>query len=261
MLMPIFSPDLFRGQTALITGGGSGIGFAIAEELGSLGAKVIIAARTTERLENAIEKLHFQSIEAVAYPVNIRDEHDVASLFQKIEQNHGLPNILVNNAGGQFSSPALDITANGFRSVVDLNLNGTWNMSVAFAKSLIKSGIEGRIINIVLGLSSGIPGMVHAAASRAGVINMSKTLAYEWASHGIIVNNVAPGTIETAGLENYDSDNLIAQLNKQPIKRMGTPREVATAVAFLASPAGSYITGTTIELDGGEHLTGVSPQC
>lgn len=261
MIMPIFSPNLFRGQTALVTGGGSGIGFAIAEELGSLGAKLIIAARTTERLDQAIEKLHAQGIEAVAYPVNIRDEHDVASLFQKIEQNHALPNILVNNAGGQFSSPALDITANGFRSVVDLNLNGTWNMSVAFAKNLIKAGIEGRIINIVLGLNSGIPGMVHAAASRAGVINMGKTLAYEWAEHGINVNNIAPGTIETAGLENYDSSNLALQLEKQPIKRMGTSREVATAVAFLASPAGSYITGTTIELDGGEHLTGVSPQC
>lgn len=250
----IFAPDLFRGQTALVTGGGTGIGFAIARELGRLGAKVVLAARTLEALEKAVARLRDQAVDAHLHPVNIRKEDEVAALFDALEKNHGLPDILINNAGGQFESPALEISANGFRAVIDLNLNGTWHMTSAFAKRAVAKERGGRIVNIVLVTGRGTPGMVHGGASRAGVINMTRTLAREWAPFGITVNAIAPGTIETEGLAQYDPARLEADIARLPIKRMGSPREVALAAAYLVSPAGDYVTGTTLLVDGGEHL-------
>ncbi len=256
----IFRPGLFAGQTVLVTGGGSGIGFTIARLFGRLGARVAIAARTVERLDTAIARLGEEGIEARALPVNIRSEQEVEALFAALEADWGVPDVLVNNAGGQFAAPALEISANGFRSVVDLNLNGTWHMCSAYGRRLAAAGRGGRIVNIVLALESGIPGMAHAAAARAGVVNLSKTLAYEWGPLGVTVNAVAPGTVATEGLANYDADALARQTAKLPIRRMAEPEEVAQAVAWLASPAASFITGICLPLDGGEHLTGASPQ-
>ncbi len=256
----VFAPNLLIDQTALITGGGTGIGLAIAHTLGQLGARILIAGRTEDTLQNAVTQLQEAQIDADYRLLNIRDNGVVTQLFSDLESNQVGVDILVNNAGGQFSAPALDISANGFRAVVDLNLQGTWQMSAAFAHHLLRRHAPGNIINIVLCLESGIPGMVHASAARAGVVNMTKTLAYEWAEHGIRVNAIAPGTIETGGLDNYDTDNLQRQIHKLPIKRMGQPEEVGQCVAFLASPTASYITGTTLPVDGGEHLTGASPQ-
>lgn len=257
----VFKPELFKGKTALVTGGGSGIGLAIAQTLGSLGARVVIAARNTERLEDASKLLSGEGIDVRCREVNIRDNASVESLFQSLQNDAINVDILINNAGGQFSSPALDISPNGFRSVVDLNLQGTFQMSQAFAKQCIEQKIAGNIINIVLCQESGLPGMAHAAAARAGVVNLTKTLAWEWAEHQIRVNAIAPGTIKTSGLENYDQDNLQAGINKLLIKRMGEPEEVGQSVAFLASPAAAFITGICLAQDGGEHLTGASPQC
>ncbi|MEI3613385.1 SDR family oxidoreductase [Pseudogracilibacillus sp. SO30301A] len=256
----VFIADLFKGKRALITGGGTGIGFAIAELLGSLGAHVIIAARTVEKLENATQQLREKNIKVDYLPVNIRDETEVEELFKKIFSKWETLDFLINNAGGQFAAPAKEISHGGFRAVVDLNLQGTWHMSSTFAKKLIVKGSEGRIINIVLCLKSGMPGMVHAAAARAGVMNMTKTLAYEWGSQGITVNTIAPGTIQTDGLEQYDEKHLQKSIEELPINRMGTANEVAHAVAYLLSPAGSYFTGTTLEIDGGEHLLGARSQ-
>ncbi|MGO4889421.1 SDR family oxidoreductase [Anaerobacillus sp. MEB173] len=258
--LSVFAPNIFKGKCVLISGGGSGIGFAIAEELGKLGARVILSARDVERLERAAFKLKEKNIEAYYYPVNIREEHEVISLFKTAFEKLGGVDFLVNNAGGQFAAPALDVSANGFRSVVDLNLQGTWHMSSIFARHLIEENRAGKMINIVLCLKSGIPGMVHASAARAGVVNMTKTLAYEWGPYNINVNAIAPGTIETGGLENYNSENLDKTIRSLPIKRMGTPNEVATAISYLLSPAGDFITGTTLEIDGGEHLIGAQSQ-
>lgn len=256
----VFAPGIFAGKSALITGGGTGIGFAVARLLGKLGAHVILAARTVATLEKAVTELQQENINADYAPVNIRDEQDVKALFDSILTKRGRCDFLINNAGGQFTAQALDISANGFRSVVDLNLQGTWHMSSAFARMAVEKGISGRMINIVLCLQSGIPGMVHAGAARAGVINITKTLAYEWGKHGILVNAIAPGTIATSGLEQYDADEMQQGVNRLPVSRMGKAGEVAAACAYLLSTAGSYITGTTLEIDGGEHLLGASGQ-
>ncbi|MEH7123067.1 MULTISPECIES: SDR family oxidoreductase [unclassified Bacillus (in: firmicutes)] len=252
----IFAPKLFEGKTAIISGGATGIGFAIARELGQLGAHVILASRTIERLQNAVDDLRKEGIKADSHPVNIRNEQEVKDLFDTVTEQWGTVDFLINNAGGQFAAPALNLSLNGFKSVVDLNLHGTWLMSSAFAHHLTDNNKNGRIINIVLCLASGIPGMVHASAARAGVVNMTKTLASEWGPYGITVNAVAPGIIDTSGLENYESQNMDNLVNRLPIKRMGTPHELATAVTYLLSPGGDFITGITLEVDGGEHLTG-----
>ncbi|MEJ9233176.1 SDR family oxidoreductase [Peribacillus butanolivorans] len=252
----IFAPKLFEGKTAIISGGATGIGFAIARELGQLGARVILASRTIERLDHAVEELRKDGIKANSHPVNIRNEQEVNVLFDTVTEQWGTVDFLINNAGGQFAAPALNLSLNGFKSVVDLNLHGTWLMSSAFAHHLTDNNKKGRIINIVLCLASGIPGMVHSSAARAGVVNMTKTLASEWGPYGITVNAVAPGIIDTSGLENYESQNMDNLVNRLPIKRTGTSHEVATAVTYLLSPGGDFITGITLEVDGGEHLTG-----
>jgi peroxisomal trans-2-enoyl-CoA reductase len=250
----IFAAGLLVGHTALVTGGATGIGFAIAEQLGMLGASVVIASRNAERLAAASISLTNAGVEAKWQSVDIRNETQVAALFDILADRGRLPDILVNSAGGQFAAPALRISPNGFRAVIDLNLAGTWHMSSAFAARRIAQGGGGRVINIVLSIAGGSPGYAHAGAARAGVINLTKTLAIEWAPHGLTVNAVAPGTIRTSGLAQYDPDAITAAIDALPIKRMGEPAEVAQAVAFLASPAGDYITGTVLFVDGGKQL-------
>jgi NAD(P)-dependent dehydrogenase (short-subunit alcohol dehydrogenase family) len=254
--LPVFAPNLLDGKLALITGGGTGIGFATARELGSLGARVILAARDFERLEKAAGVLEAEGIEAHVHAVNIRDEKQVEALFEAVVEQHGLPDILVNNSGGQFEAPAVKISANGFRSVVDLNLNGTWHMTSAFGRRLLEAGKPGDIVNIAIVVNNGAPGYAHAAAARAGVINLTKTLAREWGKFGIRINAIAGGTIDTPGLEQYDRAALDAAIKKLPIERAGTAREMALAVVYLVSPAGAYTTGSTLDVDGGEHMGG-----
>lgn len=257
----IFQPALLAGQTAVISGGGTGIGLAIARQLGSIGARVALCAKDVDELAAAAARLRDEGIDARPFFVNIRDEAAVAALFEQLTECGWPADILVNNAGGQFASPALDISANGFRAVVDLNLTGSWLMSVAFARQFIAAGKRsGSIVSIVLAQESGIPGMVHAAAARSGVANMMKTLAYEWGPLGLTANAIAPGTVDTEALARYDRSTLDATAARLPIARMAQREEVAQAVAYLVSPAARFITGTTLQIDGGEHLVGVQPQ-
>lgn len=256
----IFQPRLFSGKTVLVTGGGSGIGYAIALLFGQLDARVILAARDLERLEDARKELMERGIECEVSSLNIRDEVAVQAFYATLAAQNMVPDILVNNAGGQFTAPALDISANGFRSVMELNLLGTFNMCKGLAQLAEQHPAERSIVNIVLCQEQGIPGMAHAAASRAGVVNLAKTLAWEWAPLHLRVNSIAPGTVRTSGLDNYDAENLQQALEKLPIKRMAEPSEVAQAVVYLASPAAGFITGINLQLDGGEHLTGATPQ-
>ncbi|MGY4509503.1 SDR family oxidoreductase [Bradyrhizobium sp. USDA 3650] len=250
----VFASKLFAGRVALVTGGGSGIGFAIAEQLGELGASVIIVSRSAERLAAAAHRLQTKGIAVDVQTVDIRDEQNVEAAFDSLSERGLIPDVLVNNAGGQFEAAALGISANGFRAVVDLNLTGTWHVSRAFAGRLIAAGGRGRIINIVLSIAGGLPGYAHSAAARAGVISLTETLASEWAPYNITVNAIAPGTIRTSGLAQYNPAQIEAGIDILPIRRMGEPEEVAEAVAYLASPAGDYITGTVLFVDGGKHL-------
>jgi NAD(P)-dependent dehydrogenase (short-subunit alcohol dehydrogenase family) len=252
---PVFAPGLFAGRHLLVTGGGTGIGFAIAREFALLGARVTIAARTESKLQSAADELVAQRADAAWYKVNIRDEAQVEKLFDDVTRDRGLPDFLVNNAGGQFAAAALDISANGFRAVTDLNLQGTWQMCRAFARRATAANCGGRIVNIVFSDIEGAPRFAHAAAARAGVVNLTKTLAMEWARRGILVNAVGPGTIDTEAIQQYAAEDSGRDVAGLPVPRLGTPREVALAVAYLCSPAGDYITGTVLVVDGGAALT------
>ncbi len=253
----IFRPDLLRGRTILVTGGGTGIGRVIAHELAALGAHVILAARRREPLEETADEIAAAGGSAALYQVNIRREDEVERLFEALAADHHRLDGLVNNAGGQFPSPAETISQKGWHAVIETNLTGTFLMCrAAFHHGLSRTG--GSIVNIVAEMWRGFPGMAHTGAARAGVVNLTRTLAVEWASHGIRVNAVAPGIIEGDGLTRYDPTFVEPFITRAradvPLKRLGTESEVSAAVAFLLSPAAAYITGETIRVDGGGSL-------
>ena len=247
--------------TALITGGGTGIGFATARLLGRCGARVVIAARRTEVLEAAAHLLEAEGVVAYWHPLNTRDLDSVNALYGWLAAEELLPDVLVNNAGGQFPAKALDISPNGFRVVMDLNVQGNWHMSQGFAKRIVEAGRPGRIVNIVFGHTGPIPYFAHAQAARAAIVNLTKTLALELGRKGILVNAVGPGAIRTEALAAYSAgQGWRDSTARLPVTRMGSPMEVAAAVAFLCSPAGAYITGCLLPVDGGDALAGPDPQ-
>jgi citronellol/citronellal dehydrogenase len=262
----IFRSDLLQGQGIIITGGGSGIGLAIAEECVRLGASVYLGGRTEEKLTKACEYLNnlhsLHSTQVIAYDcLNIRDEVQCEAWVKQAQEVLGRIDILVNNAGGQFPSPAELIRPKGWRAVIDTNLNGTFWMSQAVGKTMIKQK-QGHIINIVANMWRGFPGMSHTGAARAGVVNLTKSLALEWAKHKVRVNAVAPGVIQSSGLDTYPKairQMLIQEIPQQiPLQRLGTVEEVAWAVVYLMSPAGDYITGESLCIDGGQAHWGMS---
>ena len=254
----IFRSDLLSGQVAVVTGGGTGIGAYIAAELGRLGATLVIASRKKDRIEASAEKLS----ELLGAPVtglacDIRDRDATAALAAAVIEKHGRIDMLINNGGGQFMSPAELITPRGWDAVVGTNLTGTWNLTRSVADAwMLKNG--GRIINITMLTRRGFPGMVHSVAARSGVEAMTRTLAIEWAGYGVQINCVQPGVIASGGLRNYpDGENLARSIQAEiPMKRLGTCDDVAWMVAFLASPAGRYITGQIMTVDGGRELWG-----
>jgi citronellol/citronellal dehydrogenase len=253
----IFAPDLLQGHVALVTGGGTGIGRAIAFELGRLGAAVAIASRNMEHLAPTCEALREEGIRAMARACDIRDGEAVEALVDAVVAELGGLDVLVNNAGGQFPSPAEAITRNGFDAVVRNNLSGTWYVTHAAAtRRMIPSGRGGAIVNVIADVERGFPGMVHTGAARAGVENMTRTLSIEWCAYHIRVNAIAPGVIRSSGTDRYPAELLEMARRRTPMKRVGTVDEVAWAVAFLASPAAAYITGETLYVDGGSRLWG-----
>ena len=254
----IFRDDLFDRKVALITGGGSGIGFACARELVRLGGSVIICGRTADKLERAAAELaEIAGPSRVLHQVcDIREPEQIDALVDAGLERFGAIDVLVNNAGGQFPAPATMISPKGFAAVVRNNLNGTFNVTVAVAqKAMIPAG-GGRVINIIANIYRGFPGMVHTGAARAGVENMTMTLAVEWSPHDILVNAVAPGVIKSSGTERYPPELLEQAVRSCPLGRAGSVDEVAAAVLFLASPAAAYITGATLRIDGAHSLYG-----
>ena len=245
-----FAPDLLQGRTALVTGGGSGLGLAIAEGLSEVGAHVVIAARRRERLERAAASIEERTGAVVAVDVvDIRDRQSVEALAGR----HRI-DVLVNNAGGQFPQKARDYSPNGWASVIDLNLNGTWAMTQVFGNQML-DGTGGAIVQIVAIVGRGLPGIAHTAAARAGVLELTRTLAFEWGP-SVRVNAVAPGAFRTEGWESTYDDDVGGDMSGVPLPYPGRPRDIANAVVFLASPAAAYITGVCLPVDGGHLLHG-----
>ncbi|MBK8902204.1 MAG: SDR family oxidoreductase [Anaerolineaceae bacterium] len=252
----IFRADLFAGQTIVVTGGGSGIGRATAVELAALGAHVVLVGRTAEKLTAVHHEITAMGGQASTFTCNIREEAQVQALFAEVLAARGALHGLVNNAGGQFLSPAEFISKKGFHAVVETNLTGTFLMCrEAYNQHMRDHG--GVIVNMLMENWRGFPGMAHSAAARAGVENLTKTLAVEWARSGVRINAVAPGLIESSGLDNYPDvakefiQNVVQDI---PFKRMGTESETAAAIVFLLSPGASYISGESIRIDGASSL-------
>lgn len=251
----MFQSNLFQNQIVLVTGGGSGIGYAVAEQFLQLGAKVYIASRKEERVQKAAEQL--RAIGPCEYAAcDIRRTEDIQHLADDIREKEGRLDILINNAGGQFPSTAEDINEKGWNAVINNNLNGTWNMTQSMAKNFFIPQNSGVIINIIVNIYRGVPGMAHTGAARAGVDSLTKSLAVEWSRYGIRVNAVAPGIIQSSGLDNYPPQLLQGLSDKIPMKRLGSVAEAAWPILFLAGPAASYITGETLYVDGGSRLWG-----
>jgi len=251
----MFQPILFKGKTVLVTGGGSGIGYAIAKHFLECGAEVFICSRKAERIEKAVQDLsHLGKVHG--HPLDIREPEQIAQMADFIAEKAGKLDILVNNAGGQFISPAADISPKGWKAVVNTNLNGTWFVTQTMAQRFFFPQNHGVVLNIVVNNYRGLPGMAHTGAARAGVMNLTKSLAVEWASRGIRLNCIAPGIIQSSGLENYPPEIVADVARTIPLKRLGTVEEVAALTLFLASPAAAYMTGDTIYMDGGARLWG-----
>ncbi|MCH2044540.1 MAG: SDR family oxidoreductase [Saprospiraceae bacterium] len=251
----MFNNKLLDQKIILVTGGGSGIGFKIAENCLKYGAYVFIASRNEERLQAAIDQL--EKYGKCSYVVcDIRSIENIQTVVERIKEEKGQLDILVNNAGGQFPSAAEDISYNGWNAVVNNNLNGTWHMTQSMAKNFFLPQGKGCVINIIANIYRGFPGMAHTGAARAGVDNITKTLAVEWGRKGVQINAIAPGVIKSTGLEQYPVELLKGITDRIPLQRLGTTQEVADLCIFLMSPMSKFITGETIYIDGGQRLWG-----
>ena len=251
----VFRPGLFADRTVIVTGGGSGIGRCIAHELASLGARVVITGRTQEKLDTVAAEIAHDGGVCETRSFDIRDEDAVASAIADIAASgpiHGL----VNNAGGQFPAEIADISKKGWEAVVANNLTGGFLVAREVFKASMKE-TGGAIVNIVADMWNGMPGMAHSGAARAGMVNFTKTAAFEWARHGVRVNAVAPGWIASSGMDTYGGAvrAMIPHLKQHlPAKRLGSEAEVSSAVVFLLSEGAAFITGATLPVDGGAPL-------
>jgi NAD(P)-dependent dehydrogenase (short-subunit alcohol dehydrogenase family) len=259
-----FAPGLFRGRVALVTGGGSGIGREIALGFARYGADVIVASRNEENLRATAAEVDALRCRCLVVPTNIRDVAQVDHLRDAAYDAFGRVDFVVNNAGGQFPAPPSQITDNGWRAVIDLNLNGTWNVISRFMKPMTAAGF-GAIVNVihVYSFDRGAPSFAHSGAARAGVLNLTRTLAPYLGQFGVTINALAPGSVATPGLTEHEITNLgltedafnARYAAVSPLGRLGRPGEIAAAVLFLCSPAARFVTGTALVADGAELRT------
>jgi citronellol/citronellal dehydrogenase len=252
----VLRPRLFAGEVHWVTGGGSGIGRCVAHELAALGATVILTGRGADKLQQVAAEITEDGGRAEFAAFDIRDEDAVRAAVQEAVARHGRIHGLVNNAGGQFPSPLMAIGKKGFETVLANNLTGGFlMMRELYLQSMQAHG--GAIVNMTADMWNGMPGMGHSGAARAGMANLTKTAAVEWAASGVRVNAVAPGWIASAGLDTYKGAvrELIPKLKKHvPLRRLGTESEVSAAICFLLSPGAAFITGVTLAIDGGAPL-------
>lgn len=252
----ILRDGCFAGEVHVVTGGGSGIGRCVAHELASLGAHVVITGRSREKLDKVLAEIAEDGGNAEAHAFDIRDEEAVRAAVGAIVGTHGRIDGLTNNAGGQFPSPLTAISKKGFDAVVSNNLTGGFlMMREAYLQSMRDHG--GAIVNMAADMWRGMPGMAHSGAARAGMVNLTKSAAYEWAPAGVRVNCVAPGWIASSGMDTYGGKtrSLIPRLKDHvPLRRIGVEAEVSGVICFLLSPAASFVTGVTVPIDGGGPL-------
>ena len=252
----VFAKDLFAGQRLWVTGGGSGIGRAVAHELAALGAEVVISGRGADKLERVAAEIREDGGRCAWRAFDIRDDEAVKAQVADVIASDGPVHGLVNNAGGQFPAPLQAISKRGFEAVVANNLTGGFlMMRELFTQSFERHG--GAIVNMTADFRNGMPGMAHSGAARAGMSNLTMTAAFEWAAAGVRVNAVAPGWIASSGMDTYGGAmrSMIPKLKRHvPMRRLGLEAEVSAAIVFLLSPAAAFITGVTLQIDGGASL-------
>ena len=247
----IFAPGLLDGQVCVVSGAGTGIGRATALELASLGATVVGCGRRDEPLKAMVAEVETGGGNAEFEAMDIRDDEGVDRLMDGVLERHGRIDLLVNNAGGQFLSPAEAISPKGFRTVIELNVQGTWQMTHAAATKAFIPQQRGKVVSITVSPHQGFPGMVHTGAARAAVENMMRTLSVEWARFGIRTVAVAVGQFDTETLRTKYPKEVVANVaGTVPLGRLGSEEEMAWLIAYLASPAGDFYSGCVITIDG-----------
>ena len=261
--MSMLPEKTFEGRVGVITGGATGIGFAIAQEVTRLGARVVLVSRKEENLGKAVEQLRSETgrADAAGYHVlDVRDAEAVEAMAAKVDGDYGRVDFLLNNAAGNFIVPAEQLTVNGWNSVIGIVLNGSFYCSSAVGKRMIARKNGGAILSVIANYAwTGGPGVIHSASAKAGVLAMSRTLAVEWARHKIRVNTICPGPIDTPGASSrLFPDPAIMEGIRQtiPLRRFGNLEEAAHAASYLLSDFASYITGENLVIDGGQWLSG-----
>jgi NAD(P)-dependent dehydrogenase (short-subunit alcohol dehydrogenase family) len=250
--------DANAGRVALVTGGGTGIGRATALELAGTGARVVVCGRRAEPLDEVRDEVERRGGECLAVAADLREPDEVERVTEAALERFEAIDVLVNNAGGQFSAPAEEISENGWRAVQRVTVEAVWSVTRAVATRAMIPGGGGLIVFVGFSPLRGIPGFAHASAGRAAVANLASGLAIEWSRHGIRAVCVAPGTILTEALREYGEEDVAAWQRAVPLGRLGRPEEVAALIAFLASDGGAYVTGTTIVVDGGADAWGLA---
>lgn len=251
----------FAGKTAVITGGATGIGLGIAKAFHQRGANVVIASRKKENLEKAEQEIRQASpspAEVAHHVLDVRDPDQVEEVAEAVAQRFGPAEILVNNAAGNFVVPTVQLSPNGWRTVVDIVLNGTFYCTHAFGKRMLDAKLRGSVLNIVATYAwTGGPGVAHSAAAKAGVLSLTQTLAVEWGVRGIRTNAIAPGPIEdTGGAERLFAAPQVAEATRKnvPLGRFGRPEEIGAMAAWLCSEQAAYVNGACLVADGGAWL-------
>jgi NAD(P)-dependent dehydrogenase (short-subunit alcohol dehydrogenase family) len=255
----VFRSQLLAGKNALITGGGSGINFAIAQRFAASGAGVALIGRTKEKLDAAAEEIRKTGVKASGHPADVRDYDALAAAIKSARDEHGEIDLVVCGAAGNFPAPALGMSANGFKAVIDIDLLGTFNTCRAVFEHLRRPGAS--IINIsAMQAFTPMPLQAHVCAAKAGVDMLTKCLAIEWGAQGVRVNSIAPGAVEdTEGMRRLAPT---PEIQKQftrgiPLRRFASKDEIADLAVFLSSDGARFITGAVVVCDGGQSLAGL----